>query len=97
MDQNQLVIIDEAYDLLYKRPDDFFAVGGHKGSTKPNHKTNLSIICSTATMGQKTDILNNLLSFQNYSELSYWPSLVQIPPEISTALDTTVCDTIARD
>ena len=94
---SQLVIIDEADDLLYKRPEDFFAVGGHKGSTKPNYKTNPSIICLTATMGQQSDLWNELLAFQNYSELSYWPKTVQIPAGIVRNVDEHACNTIARN
>ncbi len=94
---SQLVIIDEADDLLYKRPEDFFAVGGHKGSTKPNCKTNPSIICLTATMGQQSDLWNELLAFQNYSELSYWPATVQIPAGIVRSVDEHACITIRTD
>lgn len=95
--KNQLVLIDEADDLLFKRPEDFFAVGGHKGCNNPTRKNNPSIICLTATMGNKTDLWHELLIFQNYSELSYWPKTVQVPAGIVRNVDEHDCNTIARD
>lgn len=46
---NQLVIVDEADDLLYKQPHAFFNLGAFK-----MRKTNPKIVCLTATKGMES-------------------------------------------
>ena len=51
---NQLVIVDEADDLLYKQPSAFFNLGANK--MRRNTNTNPKIICMTATKGFQTKL-----------------------------------------
>ena len=95
MQANHLIVLDEADDLLYKKPEDFFAFASNKAGTKFVNKRNPKVICLTATKGTANDLWHELLAFYNFSELSYWPTGIPIPPGIITTLQSTDCTTIA--
>ena len=53
------------------------------------------MICLTATKGTANDLWHELLAFYNFSELSYWPTGIPIPPGVITTLRSTDYTTIA--
>ena len=67
-----LVLVDEADDILYKRPEQFFAIGADK-SRIANKAARPKIVCFTSTKGHGNELWRTLLKIQGYKELSYWP------------------------
>ena len=95
MTPNQLVIVDEADDLLYKQPSAFFNLGANRMRKNPN--TNPKIICLTATKGFQTPLWKSLLKNCNYSEFEYWPKEAPVPSGVIKSLNESTCSKIAPE
>jgi hypothetical protein len=55
-----LVLVDEADDILYKRPEQFFAIGADK-SRIANKAARPKIVCFTSTNGHGNELWRTLL------------------------------------
>jgi hypothetical protein len=67
-----LVLVDEADEILYKKPEQFFAIGAAKNKIA-NKAARPKIVCFTSTKGHDNELWHTLLKIQGYKELSYWP------------------------
>ncbi len=66
------MLVDEADDILFKRPEQFFAIGADKCRIA-NKAARPKILCFTSTKGHGNELWHTLLNIQGYKELSYWP------------------------
>ena len=55
-----LVLVDEADDILYKKPEQFFAIGADK-NRMANKAARPKIVCFTSTKGHGNELWHTLL------------------------------------